>query len=356
MTMVREPPIEKSAAWREPAVSGFAQFKKPQASARRLILGVVRSLPEQFRQEEQMKNAFLGAWAIAVWGMGALLGLGLGPARGDVLVPRSGPPLVGRMVERNAREIVFRERVEPGKYVERRLSVDQLLTVVVTIDEARLQALSPERPQEYGSLAEELALMANDLEARDLAIRLSLLAARWGEDEVRHRALLQLVHLARTPEEEVRFRSLAYLVEPGIESAVLDARRQIRPPPGAEELRAVLQVVQALRQGKNAAAQAQLQQSPIQTALEPWSEICSLEQLQRFATTRQRSGEELLQLLRLEYALRQSLFGWPEPLGDDSWGSEIENATVFQPTWDNVSEFRTEENQYVDGQWRSQRR
>lgn len=293
------------------------------------------------------------SWWGALLALGWPVALGCRVARADVLVPRSGPPLVGRLVERNERTVVFRERVELGKYVERRVPTPECLTVVVTIDDARLQTLNPERPEEYAALAEELALVPADLEARDLAIRLSLIAGRLGDEELRRQALLQLIHLARTPEEEIKFRKLAYLVEPSLDRTVLEAVRQVRPVAGAEDLAAALRVVQALRQSRTAVAQLELQKPQVQQALEPWARWCPLEQLQRFATTRQRSTEELLQLLKLEYAIRQSAAGWPDRFGDNSWGEQIENATVFQPTWDNVSEFRAEENRYMNGQWRT---
>ena len=72
---------------------------------------------------------------------------------------------------------------------------------------------NPSAPREYALYAEELARFKGDPEAVELAIRLLVIAAYWGDEATQRASQLTLVVLARSPDERARMEALADVAE-----------------------------------------------------------------------------------------------------------------------------------------------
>jgi hypothetical protein len=273
----------------------------------------------------------------------------------DVLRQKDGGVIYGRILAQSADEIVFLQRVSDAQYIERRVSTADVESLVRTIDENRLSSLSPERPADYLSYAEELALVRSDPESHALAVRLYLIAARLNTGETRGHCLRGLLGLARNSEERRRFSELAFRLDSTFPSSVLV------PPPSEDvqeltesELEELIRAVQGIRRGTPTDALEIIQRGRTQAALKRYAAICSIEQLQRFAGDPPRGLGERQALLKLEYALTCLLLKRPPPEFDHSWGLEWTSAAEANwvlPDLSNATEFNPELSVYRDGVW-----
>lgn len=141
-----------------------------------------------------------------------------------VFVRGSDQPIGGYVVKEDAESLVLRESAGPGQARERTFRKADLTDVIVTVRKDRLEQLRPETPRAYRDYAEELAEKRRDPEARDMAIRLFLIAAWLDPGELGQGALLAMVDLARDPEEASRFRAAAYLQDPRHDPQILKSR------------------------------------------------------------------------------------------------------------------------------------
>lgn len=96
-----------------------------------------------------------------------------------------------------------------------------VLLALRTFDPDRLAELSPDQPAAYRNYAEELSEKRQDPEARDLALRLFLIAASLDPEKYGRGGFLSMASLARSPAEERRYRAVAYLLDPRHDRSVL---------------------------------------------------------------------------------------------------------------------------------------
>lgn len=192
--------------------------------------------------------------------LGGLLLHGLvGAAWAIALFPRDGGmPVIGYLVREDEQQIVVKEELPDGSTRETRVLKSQIAERIDAASPQRLAALTPDRPGDYLEYAEELAQRRRDPEARDLALRLYLIAIARGDEPVRASAWRGLVELARTPAQRRTF--LAAAAWHGVPLA--DAAEQpgtMRPDTRSAARAALLEALVRLRQGRGREAQALLQ-------------------------------------------------------------------------------------------------
>lgn len=130
-----------------------------------------------------------------------------------VLLKENDEPVVGYLVRQDAERVVIREPLPGGGTREREIPRAEIDELLITVDPARLTALSPDKPQGYLEYAEDLAEKKRDPEARDTALRLYLIAAWLAPDRLGRSALLGMSELGRTAEERRACRALAFLLD-----------------------------------------------------------------------------------------------------------------------------------------------
>lgn len=229
---------------------------------------------------------------------------------------------------------------------------------IKTFDTKRLSSLSPERISEYRDHAEELAAQKIDPEARELAIRLLLIAAYLGDkqDEIAivDSALASLIPLARSPDESSKLMTLQTLYSKNSihidRNADLDATSsELKTTVAAKKL---LECVRHARREQFEAARSVLQSAEVMRELKNWSKLVSMAEMDNVLNSDRLTTQQLKKLLTLESALldpddsiADQTHGWYEQSRErtDAWTSI--------PTFGNVTEFDPSLSVYRDGQW-----
>ncbi len=95
--------------------------------------------------------------------------------------------------------------------------------IIHQLDVKRLESLSRDNPRGYRDYADELARQDADPEARYVAMRLYLIAARLAPDEFGSNSLLRMSALASTPAEARKYRAMAFLLDSKGDATLLKA-------------------------------------------------------------------------------------------------------------------------------------
>lgn len=294
----------------------------------------------------------------------------------DVVYLKDGSVLYGRVVSQNDEAVDFNQRVGSSdfqvvNYRPRTIRKTEIVSVVVNVREDRLAELSPENPKAYRELAEELATQQIDPEAHELAIRLFLLAARYGDADLKEGSFSAVIQLARSPLEKKRFCALAFsqsdrpsswldkIVESGEpESGAPDSTNAGSSDQLPEQWRnRLLTALVQLRQGKRNVASKQLAEEWTKSALSPYKSICTREQLRSWTAASELKTEWLAKLLELEIAIGNA--EWiainQQPSADWSILSGRPASTVRLVNFSNVCEFDLNQNVYRGGKWVSEK-
>lgn len=147
----------------------------------------------------------------------------VGEAFGVVIVTEAGKRIAGYLVSMTSDEVVVRIHLQGGSVRTERYP-RKSVTVLESFKPARLEALKPSDPRSYRDYAEELIAKKEDPEARDLALRLLILAASLDPEQLGKGCMIAAAGIARTAPEERRFRALAYLLDPGHDPALLQEK------------------------------------------------------------------------------------------------------------------------------------
>lgn len=235
------------------------------------------------------------------------------PISADVVwINGQATPLYGRIVSSTPEQIELQvfENDKLGRI--EKISRSQIEQWIVNIDTRRLEQLSPANLFEYRDFAEELASQQNDPSARSLARRLYLVAAAnsTGDDdaiELRNSALAGLISIAGSSDERRRLKMLRYLVSPDdVEAGDVGDSRSVAEPRSKAQTDLMLQLVQAIRKENSLQATKLLSTQANRAVFQNWSEICSLEEMDRIARVNRPSKPQLSKLLRIELQIRSA--------------------------------------------------
>jgi hypothetical protein len=283
-------------------------------------------------------------------------------------------PIAGYLVRDDDREVVLRQVRSDGRSEDMAILKTEIEDLLLTVEPARLAALDPARPQDYREYADELAEKKLDPEARDVALRLYVIAADLGSrtrgssgsstpgDSNNDLApLLGLIALARSPEEEVRFRAAAYLSDPRHDPALLKIPTAIASsaaPANPAAQGKLLEAVQLVRRGKGDVAARMIVQVDIAAELAAARAIVTKEEFLRLCKTRQLDDAELKTLLKLELALETALFPPPTTASSAKDSSRSWSQLLAQPqpslrplSLEHLTEFNPRESVYREGKW-----
>ena len=279
----------------------------------------------------------------------------------DVIFLTSGKPIYGRVISQTEERVEFDQRIPAStRYRRRSLSGEEIVAIVITVRTSRLEKLHPDRPGLYREQAEELSPQRQDPEARELAIRLFLLGAKYGDRTLKRSCLIGLIPLARNTREEKRFRALARVT-------LGDSRQWLEPVPMANreisdetrKHRRDLQIaLQALRQGNRQQGAATINQPWARETMKPFGSICTWFELKSWAAEPELKTEWLARVLELEIRLGRSEDVPHDPSGapasvEADWAtlSAIPVGNIRPVNLDNASEFKLAESVFRDGYW-----
>ena len=293
-------------------------------------------------------------WILTFWGF---FHGGLFPLQADVIYLQDGATWFGRVVSQNASSVTFQRR-NPATSTYRELTIarDRVAALVINIQPKQLERLEPGQPQAYLEIAEELAPQSKDPEARDLAIRLYLLAAVNGKPNLRDLCVRALIPLARTVAEEKRFRALANIYLEDAQAWLVPSRTPSSPIPAEtsdrrQQLRAALV---ELRSGKRADAADVINQSWVEQTLQPFDTICSWRELRKWSLAPELATECLARTIELEIAIDESLeTAAPKRDATKDWSILAEQTvSPLQPiSFRNATEFDLSKNVFRNGLW-----
>lgn len=188
----------------------------------------------------------------ACWAASLLTALGWANAGAAATVLlKDGTTVRGFLVEQRPDHVVL----EVDRAGERRrvtIPRDKYEELIRPVDESRLDRLRPDNPDDYRLYAEDLAEKHADPEAREMAIRLYLIAASLDTPRLGRSCLLGMSHLARSAEERARFQAMVFLLDPTHNRKLLARSDAAALPAGdddqeaAERARAVLRCLRKL--------------------------------------------------------------------------------------------------------------
>jgi hypothetical protein len=190
-----------------------------------------------------------------------------------VLLKNRDEPVVGSVVREEKERVVVRTLGLDGKPHEEVILRSDVEEILPSVSTDRLVELEPVKPAGYRDYAEELWARRKDPEARDMAIRLNLIAAWLAPEKLGRSALLALVSLARTPQEQVRFAAALYLIDPRTPLSAIDAPAA---KPAAAETTTALELLRALRllrTGKGSTARAIAEKPAVAGLLETYNRL-----------------------------------------------------------------------------------
>ena len=274
-----------------------------------------------------------------------------------VLLKDRTDPVIGKLVRNDKDRIVIRLTDADGKTREETFRRDQVEQVVPAYSVERLAMLEPARPAGYRDYAEELWARRRDPEARDMAIRLYLIAAWLDREHLGRSALLGLVSLARSAEEERKFREALYLIDP---RSPLEA---LQGPPTTSAIDAsaaheLLRAMRLLRTGKGTTARALVEKPAVAKLLESYSRLMTKAEFNAAVGQSVLSPRELRQTLLLELEMESLVH---PGLGSElsatlAWSRELQGTgsqAVPSLSLETLTEFDPRQCLYRDGKWQT---
>lgn len=246
-----------------------------------------------------------------------------------LLLKDRSEPVVGTLVREDQDRVVLRTVDAEGKPREETFPRADITELVPAFSSERLAALDPARPAMYRDYAEELRARRRDPEARDLAIRLYLIAAWLDRKQFGRAGLLGMISLARSPAEEKKFRSALYLIDPRTTLASLASSGEASKEPSGDDhaaARELLRAVRLLRTGKGSTARSLVEKPAVTRLLESYSRVLSKAEFNAAAGQATLNARELRQVLLLELELDSLLNPSPtaaERAASLAWSREL---------------------------------
>lgn len=288
------------------------------------------------------------------------------PARAVVVLTKdSNVPLAGYLVSRTETRVVIKIPQNNDQWQERSILRSDILELIISVSPERLYSLRPENPRDYYDYAEELAEKQQDPEARDMAIRLYVMAAYLSPDQFGRRAMRGAAAVARRPAEETKFRAMSFLLDDSHDHAVLKSAEPLSKSnevDNAKDRQAVVQAVRLLRRGEWAAARRVAERPNTKTAFQSLKSQIHFDDFLAACQEKSVSPPLLRQLIAVELALDETLVTAAAETPkkeratnlEDRWSRQLYlggSQPVPRLDLTRLTEFNPEENVYRNGQW-----
>jgi hypothetical protein len=303
---------------------------------------------------------------------GVALGLLVWASSASAILIESRGVVVGGYLLRTSddgKRVTIRTYTLEGQPKDEEYARDKI-KILHELDVKRLAALSKDNPRAYCEYADELTRpdLKADLEAKDTARRLYLIAASLDPQKLGVRSLLKMSDLAPTPVESRKCRALAYLLDSKADAKLL-ARDEDKPekPLKAqpEALRDFTKALHAYRAGKVKLAIETAKRKGVDTifSMAP-GKMDQKSFLQMCADATGRGAHQdlpddtLRVLLRAELWATEQLLGEPvsdkKQLADNKWSSALQKqqrSPVLPLSLETITEFKPSRCHYRDGNW-----
>lgn len=150
-------------------------------------------------------------------------------ARAILIETSPGNRVGGYFVREDGKVLVL--RVHSAKSNEKDVSYEKgKVKIIHQVDRGRLETLTQDNPKAFHDYADDLSKHSEDPEARDLAMRLFVIAAYLKPRELGAKSLVRMSVLAGTPAEARRCLAMAYLLDPNADESVLRPKPAEAPP------------------------------------------------------------------------------------------------------------------------------
>jgi hypothetical protein len=293
-------------------------------------------------------------WIPAIFLLAALVGSS--PAA-IVLLKDRPEPVVGSLVHDDKDRVVLRTTDPQGKSREETFKREEVEEVVPAYSTDRLAALDPGKPASYRDYAEELRARRRDPEARDMAIRLYLIAAWLDREHLGRSALLGMVSLARSTEEEKKFRAALYVIDP--RTPLESLQTQPGTTTTADDATAaqdLLRALRMLRTGKGTSARAIAEKPAVTKLLETYSRVMTKAEFNAAAGQATLNPRELRQTLLLELEIDALLHpgAGSERSTSLNWSRELQGEggkAVPSLSLETLTEFDPRKCVFREGKW-----
>ncbi|MBM3999776.1 MAG: hypothetical protein FJ297_09610 [Planctomycetes bacterium] len=283
-----------------------------------------------------------------------------------VLLKGQPQPVHGYLVRADDARVVVRVADAEGNWKERTIERAEIDVLYDAVDAARLADLDPARPKDYRDYAEELAEKRVDPEARDMSLRLFVIAAHLDPEQLGRGALLGMAGLARTDEEARRFRAMAYLLDPGRDERLLAAigARPADTPPAANraiDTRPVWKALELLRKGRYQEADTLAKRPGMDAAFAPYAGLMTHGEFLALCGSRLRRREPppddwTIRILRVERRMLAESLGDEDRMAERStdWSRLLPSqiARIARPLrLETITEFDPRQTTFRDGRW-----
>lgn len=181
---------------------------------------------------------------LALLGMFAAALLTPAPARA-ILIETGSTQVGGYLISDDGKTLKLRVGPEGS---EKNVDFEKAkIKIIHQFDRARLEKLNKDEPKGYADLAESLAAFKADPEARDVAMRLYLIAAYLDKAQFGAKSLLRMSSLAGSPAEARRCRAMAFLLDPNADAAMLRVEAAKPQPRDKAQLGVLQDLLKALQ-------------------------------------------------------------------------------------------------------------
>lgn len=293
-----------------------------------------------------------------------LMSLATQTASAVILITETGKRIPGYLVSMSATEVVIRVPVQGGEpRIER--YPKKSVSVLESFKTDRLEALQPSNPGAYRDYAEELVARKDDPEARDLALRLLVIASSLDPEKLGKGCMATAAGIARNPQEERRLRAVAYLLDPGHDPSLLQEKPGKALPAkatgltGDSKAKNFLAALKAYRRGQYTEAEKQANTPGVETYFQMFGPISHATFLQACAkapgvkTPPDPSSDLARKILQLELESEDKTdkatdgrkSPWSIALTPDS------RRVPPLPSLTNVTEFSPADSVYAKGVW-----
>jgi hypothetical protein len=162
-----------------------------------------------------------------------------------ILIESGGVQIGGYFVSDDGKTLKM--RVADGGS-EKQMSFERAkIKIIHQFDRSRLETLDKNAPKGYADLAESLAVHKADPEARNVAMRLFLIAAYLDKGPLGAKCLLRMSALTGSPAEARRCKAMAFLLDPSADASMLRVEAVKPQPLNKAQIGALQDLLKALQ-------------------------------------------------------------------------------------------------------------